>query len=189
MRPGRDNPHPGTESSETHPARHHKEWRASMQTQVPPTLQQEGSGWGSVEGCMDCGSVEAGVGSIRTHPSTSARIGPRRRRQGRRPESKTLDDSKQTTNWGRSLQIIHEEVRTVRQCSLCDRRRPITSSTAAHYIDHHPKSASSKLDHWVLTRAWLQPTVLTIWYEYIRKKKKRSNSAIQIQCARVRLAN
>ena len=28
---------------------------------------------------MDCGSVEAGVGNIRTHPSTSPRIGPRRR--------------------------------------------------------------------------------------------------------------
>ena len=70
------------------------------------------------EGCMDCGNVEAGVGSIRTHPSTSPRIGPRRRRQGRRSEPKTLDDSKQTANWGRSVQSIHEEVGTDGQCSM-----------------------------------------------------------------------
>ena len=63
---------------------------------------------------MDCGRVEAGVGSIRTQSSTSTRIGPRIRRQGRRCESETLDDSKPTANWGRSvgLQIIYEEVGT-----------------------------------------------------------------------------
>ena len=37
-----------------------------------------------VEGCVDCGNVEAGVGSIRTHPSTPLCVGPRRGRQGRR---------------------------------------------------------------------------------------------------------
>ena len=67
---------------------------------------------------MNCGSIEALVGSIRTHSSTSPRIGPRRRRQGRRPESKTLDDSKQTMNWGQSVQSIHEEVGTGGQCSM-----------------------------------------------------------------------
>ena len=130
-RPKTESSHPrlGTESGETrlaHPARHHKEWSVSTQTQVPPTLQQGSVGdamchpRGPVEGCMDCGSVEAGVGSIRSHPSTSPRVGPRRRLQGRRPESKTLDDCKQTANWGRSvgLQIIREEVRTGGQCSM-----------------------------------------------------------------------
>ena len=67
---------------------------------------------------MDCGSVEAGVGSIRTHPGASPGIGPRIRRQGRRPVSKTLDDSKQTVNWGRSVQSIHEEVGTGGQCGM-----------------------------------------------------------------------
>ena len=41
--------------------------------------QRVGSG-GPLKGCMDCGSVNAGVGSIRTHP-TSPRVGSRRRRQ------------------------------------------------------------------------------------------------------------
>ena len=40
------------------------------------------------------------------HPSTPPRIGPRRRHQGRISEWKTMDDSKQTTNWGQSLQIM-----------------------------------------------------------------------------------
>ena len=64
---------------------------------------------------MDCANVEAGVGSIRPHSSTSPHIGPVRRRQGRRSESKTLDDSKHTANWGRSVQNIHEEVGPVGQ--------------------------------------------------------------------------
>ena len=63
-------------------------------------------------------AMEAGVGSIRTHPSTPPRIGPRRRRQGRRTESKTLDDPKQTANWGRSIQSFHEEVGTGGQCGM-----------------------------------------------------------------------
>ena len=53
---------------------------------------------------MDCGSVEAGVGSTRTHLSTPPRIGPKSRYQGERSESKTLDDSEQTANWGR---LVH----------------------------------------------------------------------------------
>ena len=67
---------------------------------------------------MDCGNVEAGVGSIRTHPSSPPRIGPRRRRQVRISEPKTLDDSKQTANWGRSEQSIHEDVGTGGQCGM-----------------------------------------------------------------------
>ena len=58
---------------------------------------------------MDCSNVEAGVGSIRTLPSTPPRIGPKRRRQDRRYEAKKLDDSKQSANWGRSVQSLHEE--------------------------------------------------------------------------------
>ena len=50
--------------------------------------------------------------------SVMPRIGPRRRRQGRRTESKTLDDPKQTANWGRSIQSFHEEVGTGGQCSM-----------------------------------------------------------------------
>ena len=30
----------------------------------------------------------------------------------------TLDDTKQTANWGRSIQSIHEEVGTGGQCSM-----------------------------------------------------------------------
>ena len=63
---------------------------------------------GPVEGCMDCGSVEAGVGSIRTHLSTPPRTGPWRRSQGRRTES----------NWGRSVQSIDEEVGPGGQCGM-----------------------------------------------------------------------
>ena len=73
---------------------------------------------GPVEGFMDCGNVEAGVGSIRTHPSTPLRTGPWRRRQGRRTESKTLDYPKQTENWGRSVQSIDEDVGTGGQCGM-----------------------------------------------------------------------
>ena len=54
----------------------------------------------------------------RTHPSTPPRIGPKRGRQGRRSEPKTLDDSKQTANWARSVQSIHEEVGTSGQCGM-----------------------------------------------------------------------
>ena len=54
------------------------------------------------------------------HPSTSPRIGPRRRRQSRRTESKTLDGPKQTANWGRSIKSFHEEMGTGGQCSICE---------------------------------------------------------------------
>ena len=38
---------------------------------------------------------------------------------------------------------------TVRHVSVASQNRRLTaSSTAAHYIDHHPKMASSKLGHW-----------------------------------------
>ena len=41
------------------------------------------------------------------------------------------------------------EWRTVQHvCVASQNRQLITSSTAAHYIDHHPKLASLKLDHW-----------------------------------------
>ena len=33
-------------------------------------------------------------------------------------EAKTMDDSKQTGNWGRSVQSIHEEVGTSGQCGM-----------------------------------------------------------------------
>ena len=51
---------------------------------------------------------------------------------------------------GRLLEIIHEEGgwRTVQHVSVSSQNRQLTtSSTAAHYIDHHPKLASTKLDH------------------------------------------
>ena len=66
----------------------------------------------------DAWIVEAGVGSIRTHPSTPLCVGPRRGRQGRRPEPKALEDSKPTANWGRLVQSIHEEVGTGGQCGM-----------------------------------------------------------------------
>ena len=51
-------------------------------------------------------------------PEYIATCRTQRRRQGRRAESKTLDDSKQTANWGRSVQSIHEEVGTGGLCRL-----------------------------------------------------------------------
>ena len=45
-------------------------------------------------------------------------VGPRRGRQGRRPEPKTMDYSKPTANWGRSVQSIHEDVGTGGQCGM-----------------------------------------------------------------------
>ena len=74
-----------------------------------------------------CIQMEAGVGSMRTHPSTSPRIGPRRRCQGRRPESKTLDDSKQTANWSRSVG------ETGASCNKCKFKCNIMSYSENHY--------------------------------------------------------
>ena len=53
-----------------------------------------------------------------------------------------------TANWARSVQSIHEEVGAGGQFSMLSvasqNRQLITSSITAHYIDHHPKLASSK---------------------------------------------
>ena len=131
-----------------------------MQTQVPSTLQQGGSEdakchpWEPVDGCMDCSNVEAGVGSICTHPSTSWRIRPWRRRQGRISVQRTRDDSKQITNWGRSLQIIHEEV-GLADIAACECREQ--EQTADHIINscplHRPPSEAGLLEVGPLTRA------------------------------------
>ena len=115
--------------------------------------------------------MEAGVGSIRTHPSISQRIGPKRRRQGRRPGSKTLDDSKLTPNWGRSLQIINEEV-GLADSAPCECGEP--EQTADHIINscplHRPLSEAGPFEVGPLTRAWLQQTELTILCDDIGKK-------------------
>ena len=104
--------------------------------------------------------MEAGVGSIRIHPSTSPHIGPRRRRQGRGPDSKTLDDSKQTAIWGRSLQII----RGLADSAACECGEP--EQTADHIINscplYRPPPEAGLFEVGPLTRAWLQHTVLTI---------------------------
>ena len=123
--------------------------------------------WMNGVGTLTCGNVEAGVGSIRTHPSTSPRIGPRRRRQGRRSESKTLDDSKQTANWGRSVQSIHEEVWTGGQCRMWVWRAR-TDSIINSCPLHRPPYESGLFEVGPLTRAWLQQPESTIimrrWY-------------------------
>ena len=93
-----------------------------------------------------------------TLPSSPPCIEPRRRHQLRRSELKTLDDS--TANWGRSVQSIREEVGIGGQCECEQNRQLTTSSTAAHYIDHHPNLASSKFGPLAIT--WLQQTELTI---------------------------
>ena len=72
------------------------------------------------EGCMDCDNVEAGVGSIRTHPSTSQRIsdsgeGVKGEELSRKHWS-TLNRLR--TAWGRSVQSIDEEVGTDGQCGM-----------------------------------------------------------------------
>ena len=54
----------------------------------------------------------------------------RRRRQGRRSEPKTLDASKPTANWGRSVQSIHEEG-GLADSSACECGEP--EQTADHY--------------------------------------------------------
>ena len=100
---------------------------------------------------MNCGSVETGVGRIRIHPSTSPGIGPRRRRQGRRSESK------KTGRLNRLRTGVGRYRTSIKKCGLADsaahgiesvasqNRQLITSSTAAaHYIVHHRKMASSK---------------------------------------------
>ena len=38
--------------------------------------------------------------------------------KGEELQSKTLDDSKQTANWGRAIQSFHEEVGTGGQCGM-----------------------------------------------------------------------
>ena len=55
---------------------------------------------------------------IQTHSSTPLCVGPRRERQGRISEPKTMDDSKPTANWGWSVQSIHEEVGAGGQCGM-----------------------------------------------------------------------
>ena len=99
----------------------------------------------------------SGVRSIRTHPSTSPHIGPGGRCQGGRSVLRTMDDSKQTANWGRSLKLIYEEVRSDRQCSMWVCEPEQTADHIISYVDHHPKLMPSKLDPH--TRARLQQRV------------------------------
>ena len=132
-----------------------------MQTQVPSILQQGGSGDAPVEGCMESGSVEIGLGSIRTHPSTSPRIGLRRRHQGRRYESKTLNDSKQT---GIGRYRASTKKWRLSNGVACECGEP--EQTADHIINsctlHRPPSEAGLFKIGPLTRAWLQQTDLTI---------------------------
>ena len=105
--------------------------------------------------------MEAGVGSIRTQSSTSPHIGPRRRRKERRTESKTLDSSKQTANWGRSMKKwgLADGV-------ACEYGEP--EQTADHIFNscplYRPPSEAGLFEVGPLTRAWLQVqhTELTI---------------------------
>ena len=94
--------------------------------------------------------------------STLPRIGARRRRQGRRSESKTLDDSKQTANWGRPVKSIHEEVGAGGQHVSGE-----LEQTADHIINscplHRPPSEAGLFEVGPLTRAWLQQNELIIY--------------------------
>ena len=91
---------------------------------------------------MDCGIPNA-FGSTRVHRHISD---PIEGVGGGRSVQRTLDVSKQTTNWDRLWR--GGDCQTVHHVSVASQnRRLITSSTAAHYIDDHPKMASSKFDH------------------------------------------
>ena len=85
-------------------------------------------------GCHPCGSLEAEVGSIRTHMRTSPRIWPRSRRQGRGSESKTLDHSKQTENWVRYRSPMKKW--GLVDSAACECGEP--EQTAAHIINSCP---------------------------------------------------
>ena len=60
-------------------------------------------------------------------------------------------------------------------------RQLTTSSTAAHYIDHHPRLASSK-EVGPLARAGLQQTEWTIWDHDIGKKKPPGKTVAILDC-------
>ena len=65
----------------------------------------------------------------------------------------------------------------VYQLSVASQNRPLTtSSTAAHYIDHHPKLASSKLDHWPEhgsnRLSWIYETII-----YESKRRQPTDTA------------
>ena len=51
-------------------------------------------------------------------------------------------------------------------CVASQNRHLITSSIAAHYIDHHPKPVSSKLGHWPEhgSNNWVDNVILIRWY-------------------------
>ena len=74
---------------------------------------------------------------------TSAHIGPRRRRQG-----KYLNRKQRMTLYrlriGIGLYRSPVKKCTPADSAACENTQLITSSTAAHFIDHHPKLASSK---------------------------------------------
>ena len=82
---------------------------------------------------------------------------PGKRRQGRRNESKTLDDSKQTANWGRSVQSIYEELsgdwRTVQHLSVASQKAPSLALTrkAVKHDWHIPHgTAKNEVPPWRL---------------------------------------
>ena len=104
------------------------------------------------------------AGSIRTHPSTSPHIGPRRRRHGRRYESKTLDDSINRLRTGVGRYRAAMKKWGLADSAACECGEP--EQTAEHIINscqlHRPPSEAGLFEVGPLTRAWLQLTELTI---------------------------
>ena len=96
--------------------------------------------------------------------STSPRIGPRRRRQGRRSEPKTLDDSINRLRTGVSRYKASMDTWGLADSAECEcgepeqTADPITNSCPLH----RPPSEAGLFEVGPLTSAWLQLTELTI---------------------------
>ena len=107
---------------------------------TPPWLRACCHPRGPVEGRMDCGRVEAGVGSIRTHQSrpTSPHVSD----PGEGVTGEDLSRKHWTTltdcelGWVGTEHPLRSEVwRTVQHVSVASQNTQLTtSSTAAHYI-------------------------------------------------------
>ena len=68
--------------------------------------------------------------------------------KGEELSRKTMDESKPTANWGRSVQSIHEEVGTGGQCGMWVWRARTDSWPHHQQLPITQKLASSKLGHW-----------------------------------------
>ena len=178
------NPRLGTESSETrlaHSARHHKEWSASKQTQVPPTVQQGCSG---DDICVIPEDRSKDVWIAAAWMQEWEASGPTRvHRHVADPGEGVNGEGLSRKHW-----TILNRLRTgVGRYRACMKKWRLADSTACecgepeqtvdHIINscpvHRPPSKAGLFEVGPLTRAWLQQTELIIWYDDIRNKKTK----------------